>query len=237
MNLKFRIRMTTAITGMILGLAMAPARADLVGSMVLDITGGCFSYGANGATGCGNTNASNKEYAQGSFTFSNSITGMPASAAGYSYETSVTLSATNPITGTPFSDSQPGSFVSLNNLLTDPMFGSAWALVLGTISTGSFSAGGVTAAILSGYTPDGTIPDSANGTFAAWSTSDQQLLSQFLLGRALPFNAVDFTWKVTFDAYSADSTVSEPAMIALIGLGILGMGAAQRRKTHTRLAV
>ncbi|WP_300088791.1 hypothetical protein [uncultured Nitrosomonas sp.] len=73
MNLKSGIKYGTAVAGIVLGLSISSAHAGIADSMVLDITGGCFSYGATGATGCGNTDSSKLEYATGSFTFNNTL--------------------------------------------------------------------------------------------------------------------------------------------------------------------
>lgn len=58
-------------------------------------------------------------------------------------------------------------------------------------------------------------------------------VSQLLFNQDLPTIPVNYTLSVALNAVF----VPEPTMIALIGLGILGIGTAQRRKIRTQLTV
>lgn len=246
MNLKSGIKYGTIMAGIILGLSMSSAHADIAGSMVLDITGGCFSYGASGATGCNISDGSigaagAKEYATGSFTFNNTLSGI-SNPATYAYQASVSLHAEalgNPAIS--FDDTRSKTFATLADLTSHPLWGTARDFVLSVFNSpsGSFTAtipAMPPAPAMGPFTvfwnymldPEST-PTNATGSFEAWSTDDLNGLSLALLGQQLPNNPVDFIMNIRLDAIS----VPEPAMIALIGLGILGMGAAQKRKTST----
>ncbi|KXK43753.1 hypothetical protein, partial [Nitrosomonas europaea] len=121
MDFKSGIKHGVAITGIILGLSITPAQAGVAGSMVLNITGGCFSYGANGATDCGISDELKgigvKEYATGSFTFNNTLSGI-SNPAAYAYQASVSLYAEappdNPVIS--FDDTRSKSFATLADL-------------------------------------------------------------------------------------------------------------------------
>ncbi|KXK50783.1 PEP-CTERM sorting domain-containing protein [Nitrosomonas europaea] len=255
MDFKSGIKHGVAITGIILGLSITPAQAGVAGSMVLDITGGCFSYGANGTTGCGISDGSPdaagaKEYATGSFTFNNTLSGI-SNPAAYAYQASVSLYAEappdNPVIS--FDDTRSKSFATLADLQSDPLWNTAYAFVTAVLAAdtnGSFTATiptppappGTTVEAswnytLSNLTPGpGSTPAYATGEFKAWSTDDLNGLSLVLLGqKPLPASPVNFSLNVALSA------IPEPATIALIGLGILGMGAAQRRKTPAALPV
>lgn len=223
MNLKSKIKYSAAAAGIMLGMSMSSAHAGVAGSIVLNISGGCFSYGATtlGATGCGNTDTSRKEYAKGSYTLTNTIPGAPLTYSTYSYDASAALNAINPTNNTPFTSNQSKYFATNTALAADSVFGPAFAFV-NTIPT----------QLGTEFTlPLNTISWKFNSdnTFEAWSSSDQQPLSQFLLGRALPSSQVAFNLNIRFDA------VPEPTTLALIGLGILGISVAQKRKTTTAL--
>ncbi|MCC6161690.1 MAG: PEP-CTERM sorting domain-containing protein [Nitrosomonas sp.] len=188
---------------------------------MLNISGGCFSYGAAGATGCGNTDTSRKEYAKGSYTLTNTIPGAPSTYSTYSYDASAALNAINPTNNTSFSSNQSKYFATNTALAADPVFGPAFAFV-NTIPT----------QLGTEFTlPLNTISWKFNSdnTFEAWSGSDLQPLSQFLLGSKLPLSPVTFNLNIRFDA------VPEPTTLALIGLGILGISVAQKRKTTAAL--
>lgn len=250
MDFKSGIKHGIAITGIILGLSVTSAQASVAGSMVLDITGGCFSYGASDATGCNISDGSTgtagaKEYATGSFTFNNTLSGI-SNPAAYSYQAYISLYAEDPDNpAISFDDTRSKSFSTLADLTSDPLWNTAYTFVIAVLSNtnGSFAATiptppappGTTAEVswsytLSDSTPGlGSTPAYGTGEFEAWSMDDLSGLSYALFGRPLPVSPVNFTLNVSLDAIS----VSEPAMFALIGLGILGMGAAQRRKTST----
>lgn len=252
MDFKSGIKHGVAITGIILGLSITPAQAGVAGSMVLNITGGCFSYGANGATDCGISDELKgigvKEYATGSFTFNNTLSGI-SNPAAYAYQASVSLYAEappdNPVIS--FDDTRSKSFATLADLQSDPLWNTAYAFVTAVLANtnGSFTATiptppappGTTVEAswnytLSNLTPGpGSTPAYATGEFKAWSTNDLNGLSLALLGQPLPASPVNFSLNVALSA------IPEPATIALIGLGILGMGAAQRRKTPAALPV
>lgn len=255
MDFKSGIKHGVAITGIILGLSITPAQAGVAGSMVLDITGGCFSYGANGTTGCGISDGSPdaagaKEYATGSFTFSNTLSGI-SNPAAYAYQASVSLYAEappdNPVIS--FYDTRSKSFATLADLQSDPLWNTAYAFVTAVLANtnGSFTATiptppappGTTVEAswnytLSNLTPGpGSTPAYATGEFEAWSKDDLNGLALILFGpeQPLPTSPVNFSLTVALSA------IPEPATIALIGLGILGMGAAQRRKTPAALPV
>ncbi|WP_300285038.1 PEP-CTERM sorting domain-containing protein [Nitrosomonas sp.] len=237
MNLKSGIKYGTAVAGIVLGLSISSAHAGIAGSMVLDITGGCFSYGATGATGCGNTDSSKLEYATGSFIFNNTLSGI-SNPATYAYLASVSLHATDPNNiAAPFNDTRSKSFATLGDLQSDPLWNTAYTFVNAVLANpaGSFTAtlpplGPLTASW--NYTADpGSTPAHATGSLTAWSSNDLNGLAQLLFNQALPASPVNFSLNVTLSA------IPEPATIALIGLGILGMGTIQRRKISATLPV
>lgn len=246
MDFKSGIKHGVAITGIILGLSITPAQAGVAGSMVLNITGGCFSYGANGATDCGISDELKgigvKEYATGSFTFNNTLSGI-SNPATYAYQASVSLRAVDPNNiAAPFNDTRSQTFATLADLTSDPLWKTASDFVNAVLANtkGSFTATiptppGTTVEASWNYTLSnltlgpGSTPAYATGTFEAWSGDDLNGISQLLFGQNLPAIPVNFSLKVALSA------IPEPATIALIGLGILGMGAAQRRKTPAAL--
>src|SRR5690606_39428444 len=121
MSLKSRTRNLMVLTGAIWGLSTSPVQAGVAGAMTLDITGGCFTYGATGAAGCGNTDTSKLEYAKGSFTFNNTLSGI-SNPETYTYQATVTLHAEAPDNASiTLDDTQSRSFVSLAALQADPL--------------------------------------------------------------------------------------------------------------------
>lgn len=239
MNLKSGTRNLIIITGAIWGLSTSPVQAGVVGSMTLDITSGCFSYGATGAAGCGNTDTSKLEYAKGSFTFNNTLSGI-SNPETYTYQATVTLHAEAPDNASiTFDDTQSRSFVSLAALQADPLWPLANSFVTAVIAnpTGSFSATIPATPPMGPFTTSwdyttnaGSTLASATGSFEAWSGDNLNGVSQLLFGQQdLPAIPVNFSLNVTLEALS----VPEPAMIALIGLGILGIGITRRRKIHS----
>jgi len=250
MDFKSGIKHGVAITGIILGLSITPAQAGVAGSMVLDITGGCFSYGAGGATDCGISDELKgigvKEYATGSFTFNNTLSGI-SNPAAYAYQAFVSLQAEIPDNpATLFDDTRSKTFATLADLQSDPLWNTAYAFVTAVLAAdtnGSFTATiptppappGTTVEASWNYTLSnltlgpGSTPAYATGEFKAWSGDDLNGISQLLFGQNLPAIPVNFSLKVALSA------IPEPATIALIGLGILGMGAAQRRKISVAL--
>lgn len=83
MNLKSIFGPALSIAGLTAGLLVAaPATAGIKGQMILDLTEGCFSYGAAGAPGCSNPDAAFKEYATGKYKFVDTLLaplgGLPA---------------------------------------------------------------------------------------------------------------------------------------------------------------
>lgn len=116
------------------------------------------------------------------------------------------------------------------------MWGTAFGFVNAVMTnpSGSFSATiptnpAMVYTISWDYTADaGSDLTSATGSFAAWSGDDLNGLSSILLGQNLPPVPVGFTLNVSLAAI----TVPEPAMLALIGLGVLGIGMTRRRKAY-----
>jgi len=96
MNLKSTFGPALSIAGLAAGLLVAaPATAGIKGQMILDLTEGCFSYGAAGAPGCSNPDTAFKEYATGKYKFVDTLLaplgGLPAglgplSLKPYSYQ-------------------------------------------------------------------------------------------------------------------------------------------------------
>jgi hypothetical protein len=234
MNLKYKIRNLVIITGVIWGLSISLVQAGVSGSMTLDITSGCFSYGASGATGCSNTDTSKLEYTTGLFTFNNTLSGISHPAA-YAYQASISLRAEAPNNATiSFDDTREKSFATLADLTSDPLWLPAYNFVNAVLAnpTGSFTTtlppfGPLTA--FWNYTTDpGSSLTSATGSFEAWSTDNLNPVSQFLFGRGLPTSPVDFTLNIALNAIS----IPEPAMLTLIGLGFLGIGVVRKRKIN-----
>lgn len=241
MNLKSGIKNLFIISGAVWGLSVAPAQADIVGAITLDITNGCFSYGATGATGCGNSDTSKLEYATGDFTFSNTLSGI-SNPGTYAYQAAISLSATAPIDPSiTFGDTRSKSFDSLADLTSDPLWGTAFGFVNAVMAnpTSSFSATIPTNPTMGPYTVSwdytadaGSDLTSATGSFAAWSGDNLNGLSSILLGQEFPPVPVDFTLNVSLAAVTA-TTVPEPATLALIGLAVLGMNMTRRHKTYS----
>lgn len=229
MELGSIIKSGITMAGIFFGLSVAPAQAGIAGSMTLDITGGCFAYGG---TGCGNTDTSRLEYAAGAFTFNNTLSGI-SNPTVYAYQAFISLHAETP--GNPaasFDDTQSKSFATLADLTSDPLWGTANSFVNAVLASpsGSFTAtippaiGPFTASWNYLSNPGSTLT-SATGTFEAWSSDNLNGLSQFLFGQALPVSPVNFTLSIALNA------IPEPATIALITLGILGIRVTQKRKT------
>lgn len=237
MNLKSGIKNLFIISGAVWGLSVAPAQAGVVGAITLGITNGCFSYGAGGATGCGNTDTSKLEYATGNFAFSNTLSGIP-NPETYAYQAAISLSATAQADPSiTFGDSRSKSFDSLADLTSDPLWSTAFSFVNAVMAnpSGSFSATIPTSPAMGPYTVSwdytadtGATPTNATGLFTAWSEDDLNGLSNIFLGQNLPPVPVGFTLNVSLAAV----TVPEPAMLALIGLGVLGIGMTRRRKAY-----
>ncbi len=229
MDLRITIRNGISAAGICLGLSMAPAQAGTAGSIALDITGGCFAYGG---TGCGNTDTSRLEYANGSFEFHNNLL-VISNPATYAYQAAISLHAEAPGPGNTtlsFDYAPSRTFASLANLTPDPLWGMAYSFVNTVLSlpAGSFTAtippamGPFTASW--NYLPNpGSTPISATGTFEAWSGDNLNGLSQLLFNQPLPASPVSFTLSVALNV------IPEPAMIALTGLGMLGMGVIRKR--------
>lgn len=71
MNFKSKIERVGIIAGVMMGLLVVnPATASVVGSMSLDITGGCFS---TDGVDCGNTDDTRQAYATGNFSFTDTL--------------------------------------------------------------------------------------------------------------------------------------------------------------------
>ena len=237
MNLKSGIKNLFIISGAVWGLSVAPAQAGVVGAITLGITNGCFSYGAGGATGCGNTDTSKLEYATGNFAFSNTLSGI-SNPGAYAYQAAITLHAEAPNNPLLVLDgSRSKSFDSLADLTSDPLWSTAFSFVNAVMAnpSGSFSATIPTSPAMGPYTVSwdytadtGATPTNATGLFTAWSEDDLNGLSNIFLGQNLPPVPVGFTLNVSLAAV----TVPEPAMLALIGLGVLGIGMTRRRKAY-----
>lgn len=229
MNLKSGIKNLFIISGAVWGLSVAPAQAGVVGAITLGITNGCFSYGAGGATGCGNTDTSKLEYATGNFAFSNTLSGI-SNPGAYAYQAAITLHAEAPNNSLlVLDDSRSKSFDSLADLTSDPLWGTAFSFVNAVMAnpTGSFSGMTPTNPPMGPYTVFWDYAADA-GSFTAWSKNDLNSLSNIFLGQSLPPVPVGFTLNVSLAAV----TVPEPAMLALIGLGVLGIGMTRRRKAY-----
>ncbi len=226
MSLKSKLKQVFVITGIsVAALVATPATAAPMIS--LDITGGCFSYGAGaaGATGCGNTDSNHKEYATGSFVFTNTLSAVfdPLTDDG-AFSASANLSATNGTTN--FNDSRSEMFSSLLGLQTHPLWGPASGLVFAIGAspvTGSLPASfGIDFGWENVLNPAST-PTNTFGTFKFFSDDDLNGLSQTLFGRPLPFS------EVTFSADARLALVPEPITLALLGLGLFSMVALRRR--------
>ena len=90
--------------------------------MTLSITNGCFSYGVNSTTGCGNADMSKLEYATGSFKFHNSLSGI-SNPSVYAYQASISLhteDSNNSVSS--FNDTLSRLFDSFADLTSDPLW-------------------------------------------------------------------------------------------------------------------
>ncbi len=228
MSLKSKLERVFFITGICtVMLVTTPTKAAPMIS--LDITGGCFSFGAAGATGCGNTDLNHKEYATGSFVFTNTLSAAfdPLTDDG-AFDAFANLSATNGNPADDFNDTRSRSFPTFAALTSDPLWGLASGLVfaIGTNPImGSLPASfGVDFAWENVLDPAST-PTNTFGTFKFFSDDNLNGLSQTLFGRPLPLSEVDFT------AEARLSLVPEPITLAILGSGLLSMYVLRRRKT------
>lgn len=228
MIFKSVIRSSIVAAGISLTLSTAPALAGTVGSMTLDITGGCFSYGANGAGGCDNDpNNGYIEYATGSYAFTDTLNG--DFQQDYKYHATIDFSAGS------INYNNERIFNTLSELQGEELWLLASSFVTTVIGSSATGEGSFTGTIepplvpfvLGPYTVSWEYPEDSNtGEFKAWSENDLNNLSLLLFEKGLP-EETNFDLKITF---TASSTVPEPATLALIGLGILSIGAVNRRR-------
>lgn len=226
MRLKSKLKQVFVITGIsVAALVTTPATAAPMVS--LDITGGCFSFGggAAGATGCGNTDSSHKEYATGSFVFTNTLSAAfdPLTDDG-AFSAFANLSATNGTTN--FNDTRSKTFPSFSALTTDPLWGLASGLVFAIGAnpvTGSLPGSfGIDLSWENVLNPASTATN-AFGTFKFFSDDNLNGLSQALFGQPLPLS------EVSFNAQARLALIPEPMTLTLLGLGLFSMVALRRR--------
>lgn len=207
-----------------------PVHSGVIGTVSLEITGGCFSFGVSGAMGCGNLDPNHKEFATGSFVFTNTLSAaFDPSIQDASFDALASLQATNGTTD--FSDSHSKSFPSFATLISDPRWGMASGLVFAFGSSpvsGSLpSSFGIDLSWINTIDPTST-PTNIFGTFSIFSNDNLNGLSQALFGQNLPFSEVVFTSSASLTAFT--TAVPEPALLTLIGIGLLGIYALPHRR-------
>jgi len=200
-----------------------PATAGVVGSMIFDITGGCFS--TTGGSQCGNTDG-HAVFASGNFTFTDTLSPLNPSTQDYSYHALAELHAEDPNgVADPFDNVRNESFATFAALTGDPR----WAAALGVfnaVTTGNPISGPGFTINFDGTSVGDPQAGGASGSFTAWS-SDLDALNEFsgaLFGRPLPQIPVNFTAHAELNAL-----VSEPISLALLGLGIVAMASTRRK--------
>ena len=232
MSLKSKLKHVFVITGIsVAALVTVPAMA--MPEISLDITDGCFSFGADGATGCGNTEPAHKEYATGSFVFTNTLS--PAFNPGDdgAFDAFANLNATNGTPADDFNDTRSQSFPTFNALINDPDWTLASGLVfaisddpeMGSVAAGPFGSISWDNELDAGSTP----PTNVSGSFIFFSDDDLNGLSQALFNRPLPLSEVDFTAEARLSLVPPPVGVSEPITLSLLGLGLFSMVALRRR--------
>jgi len=249
MNFKSKIKQAGILASAIMGLlAVTPATANLVGSTTLSLTDGCFSYGAagEGAGGCNNININNLAYATGKFEFNDtllSVYGGPASLAlqPFSYEGIVTMQANAPghLLASFVGESQ--SWADWASMSSDPMMILGLSLFQTVISNPNgpphsisfdFTALPGGQAFTLHWVLSGVVSNAAHitGDFTAWSEQDLNWLSQLFFQQSLPAEA-NFAAQISLNA--STSMIPEPVSLALVGLGIFGMGVTHRRRKYS----
>ncbi len=203
-----------------------PATAGVKGSMIFDISNGCFST-TGSADDCGNVNE-HAVFASGEFTFTDTLSPLNPSTQNYSYNALAELHAVDPNgVADPFDIVLEEFFGTFDALTGDPRWTAALG-VFNSVVNGDpiIGPGGAFTINFSGTsTGNPTDPDGASGSFTAWS-SDFDALNAFsgeLLGRPLPEIPVLFTARAELNA------VSEPISLALLGLGIVAMASTRRK--------
>ncbi len=233
MSLKSKLKQVFVITGIsVAALVTAPAMAAPMIS--LDITGGCFSSGTgtDGATGCGNTDSDHKEYATGSFVFTNSLSEAFNPGDDGAFSAFANLSATNGNPADDLNDIRSQSFPTFTALTSDLLWGPASGLVfaigaspdMGSVSVAPFGS------ISWENTLDaGPTPTNVSGSFIFFSDDDLNGLSQTLFDRPLPVSEVDFTAEARLSLVEPTTPITEPITLSLLGLGLFSMVVLRRR--------
>lgn len=208
-----------------------PVHSGVIGTVSLEITGGCFSFGVGGATGCGNLNTDHKAFATGNFVFTNTLSAaFNPSTQDASFDALASLQATNGTTN--FSDSHSKSFPSFDTLISDPRWGMASGLVFAFGSSPDSGSLPLSFGIdlswrINKIDPTST-PTNIFGTFSIFSNDNLNDLSQVLFGQDLPLSEVMFTSSASLTAFT--TAIPEPALLTLIGIGLLGIYVLPHRR-------
>lgn len=229
MNLAHQFKQFFIILGTCASLlAIAPATASVIGSMIFDITDGCFS--TTGGSECGNTDG-HAVFASGNFTFTDTLSPLNPSTKDYSYTAKASIDAVDPDgVAKPFSDSLSQSFANFGALIGDENWKAALGVFNAVISGNPIvGPGGAFTIFFAGASivGDSTAPGGVSGSFTAWSSDLAALnqLSNQLFDKDLPQIPVDFTAHAELNAL-----VSEPMSLALLGLGIAAIVSIRSRQ-------
>ena len=234
MNLKSNFSKALAVAGLAAGvMAATPAIAGFKGAMNLDLTNGCF---ATSTDQCGARpeqtpgGLQSMAYATGQFHLTDTLLSVYGGTAGlstqpFSYTGVVDMNAgSTELNVTNFFDAAM-AWPNYTALSSDPIMQFGFGLLQAITLQGNNGVLPLDPSHTVFYALTGVTGSQADnmGSFAAWSFNNFNDVSQALFGQDLPADAY-------FNIHVNLTAIPEPASMALVGLGLLGLGAMCRRK-------
>ncbi|MCB1965435.1 MAG: PEP-CTERM sorting domain-containing protein [Candidatus Accumulibacter sp.] len=228
MNFKSVVGRAFAVAGLAAGLlASAPATAGVKGQMILDLTDGCF---ATTGPGCGQLPQGALAYGAGQFHFTDTLLSVYGGTAGlatqqfkYFGEIEMNAGSTSSNVAPFYADS--ASWPNYAALSADPVMQFGFGILQAMFAQGNSGVLPLdpTHTIFYDLTNTSGPDNDYMGDFAAWSFDDFNDVSLALFGQPLPADAF-------FNIHVQLTAIPEPASMALVGLGLLGLGVLRRRK-------